>query len=278
MCARVLATARRELSFDVKPRRRERAIASTFISSLVPTLLDTVTLTLWAFNDRPQTFAVVIIMATSSLAAPNEAHSSPSTAAIRLCRRLAVDARAHDQGVSARLYCKVRRLYSLCSTSPADSSEPCRLSSPPPPPRAITTSSPSTRSRPSPSRRPTPYRSTLPTLPPRTPPPATSACRTPSRPAKATTTRRFAACGAAARPRPTSSSGCRARQARAQRGGGPRSRCARARSYSRSCRRRRTAGRPGRRRAQRGRRRRMEVRRRAQSSSSCSSSRRRSER
>ncbi|GAA5854801.1 hypothetical protein JCM9279_000951 [Rhodotorula babjevae] len=42
-----------------------------------------------------------------ALAAPNEAHSSPSAAALRLCRRLAVDARAHDEGVSARLYCKV---------------------------------------------------------------------------------------------------------------------------------------------------------------------------
>ncbi|GAA5933247.1 hypothetical protein JCM3775_002584 [Rhodotorula graminis] len=46
-------------------------------------------------------------MAPPGSAAQNEAHSSPSSAAVRLCRRLAVDARAHDQGVTARLYCKV---------------------------------------------------------------------------------------------------------------------------------------------------------------------------
>ncbi|GAA5915156.1 hypothetical protein JCM8208_002154 [Rhodotorula glutinis] len=57
-------------------------------------------------------------MTSPASAGPNEAQSSPSSAAVRLCRRLAVDARAHDQGVSARLYCKVVIPTTTSSSSP----------------------------------------------------------------------------------------------------------------------------------------------------------------
>lgn len=89
-----------------------------FIRLLLPHSPDPRSCGTLSYSDRLLRSEVPLTMGAPISPTNSEPHSTPSSAALRLVRRLVVDARAHDEGVAARLYCKVSMLYSLVPTPP----------------------------------------------------------------------------------------------------------------------------------------------------------------